>query len=117
MATDFAQGELVWLDFTPQAGHEQAGRRPALVVSRKVYNRESSFLLVCPITTNDTPWGWKVPLPAALEVKGYVLVDQVKSVDAAARHVRGTGAAVGEAVLADVLHRLGLLFELSPAPI
>ena len=50
------RGQIVWVNFNPQKGHEQAGRRPALVISPSVYNAVSSCILVCPITTNITPW-------------------------------------------------------------
>jgi mRNA interferase MazF len=74
-------GELVWVDFGPAFGHEQTGRRPALVVSDRQYNQESSFILVCPITSNPKPWPFKIELAEALPIDGQVLVDQIKSID------------------------------------
>jgi mRNA interferase MazF len=74
-------GDLVWVDFDPVIGHEQAGRRPALIVSDRNYNQMSSFILVCPITTNPKPWPFKSVLSEKLPITGQILVDRVKSVD------------------------------------
>ena len=84
------RGHLVWVDFSPHSGHEQAGRRPALVISSKIYHQKSSFVLVCPITSNVTPWPWKVILPQGSLIQGAVLVDQLKSIDRIARNVTVT---------------------------
>ena len=76
------RGDIVWINFDPQAGHEQAGRRPALVLSDKEYNRRSSLVVLCPITSQFKPYPFVVALPAALLPKArYVLADQVKSLD------------------------------------
>ena len=74
-------GELVWVDFDPTFGHEQSGRRPALVVSDGGYNQVSSFILVCPITRNPKPWPFKISLSDMFVVDGQVLVDQTKAID------------------------------------
>lgn len=74
-------GELVWVDFDPAFGHEQSGRRPALVVSDGGYNQVSSFILVCPITRNPKPWPFKISLSDMFVVDGQVLVDQIKAID------------------------------------
>jgi mRNA interferase MazF len=74
-------GEVVWVDFDPSFGHEQAGRRPALVLSESSYNRASSFILVCPITRSAAPWPFKVVLSGLLSLDGQILVDQIKSID------------------------------------
>lgn len=103
------RGEIVWVDFNPQRGHEQAGRRPALVISPAAYNGVSTCVLVCPITSNVGPWPWKVLLPEGNDVSGAVLVDQIKSIDAAARHVVPAGQTVPQAVMDDVLLRLATL--------
>jgi mRNA interferase MazF len=84
-------GELVWVDFGPPFGHEQAGRRPALVVSPRVYNERSSLILVCPITRNIAAWTFKVEIPHGIRIGGAVLVDQVRSIDRRARFVRRAG--------------------------
>jgi mRNA interferase MazF len=81
-------GDLVWLDFGPPFGHEQAGRRPAIVVSPDVYNKQSSLILVCPITRNIGAWAFKVEMPEGTHIQGAIIVDQVRSIDRQARFVR-----------------------------
>jgi mRNA interferase MazF len=78
-------GELVWLTFDPQAGHEQAGRRPALVLSPKSYNHKSGLVLVCPVTSQIKGYPFEVPVPAGCRVNGVILADHVKSLDWKAR--------------------------------
>lgn len=75
----------MWLDFDPPAGHEQAGRRPAVVISPAVYNRLLGLALLCPITTRRKGYLWEVPLPDGLPVNGYILTDQLRSLDWRAR--------------------------------
>jgi mRNA interferase MazF len=103
------RGQIVWIDFNPQKGREQSGRRPAVIISPKAYNEVSSCVLVCPITSNIAPWPWKVNLPENDQVKGAILVDQVKSIDARARHIEVTAQKLSDPVLADVLARLAPL--------
>ncbi|HET8576114.1 MAG TPA: endoribonuclease MazF [Methylomirabilota bacterium] len=79
------RGDIVWLSFTPQAGHEQAGRRPALVLSPSAYNRKVGLALCCPITSRVKGYPFEVPVPHGLTVAGVVLADQVKSLDWRAR--------------------------------
>ncbi|MCI0548797.1 MAG: endoribonuclease MazF [Candidatus Rokubacteria bacterium] len=79
------RGDIVWLSFTPQAGHEQAGRRPALVLSPAAYNRKVGLALLCPITSRVKGYPFEVPVPQGLAVTGVVLADQVKSLDWRAR--------------------------------
>jgi mRNA interferase MazF len=87
------RGDLVWLTFDPQAGHEQAGRRPALVLSPAAYNRRASLALVCPITTQAKGYPFEVRLPAGLPLSGVVLADHLKSADWAARRATFTAKA------------------------
>jgi mRNA interferase MazF len=79
------RGDIVWLSFTPQAGHEQTGRRPALVLSPSAYNRKVGLALCCPITSRVKGYPFEVTVPQGLEVAGVVLADQVKSLDWRAR--------------------------------
>jgi mRNA interferase MazF len=79
------RGDAVWLTFDPQAGHEQAGRRPAIVVSPKRYNSRSGLALFCPITSQVKGYPFEVLLPTELPVNGAVLSDQVRSLDWRAR--------------------------------
>lgn len=76
-----AQGDIVWLRFNPQAGHEEAGRRPALVISPKEYNRKVGLALFCPVTSQVKGYPFEVLLPSGLAASGAVLSDQVKSLD------------------------------------
>lgn len=105
----FDRGDLVWIDFNPQKGREQAGRRPALVLSPKDYNALSRCIIVCPITSNMSPWPWKVPLPPDAGISGAVLVDQIKSIDGAVRHIEPAHYRLGDDVIADMLARLAAL--------
>jgi len=73
-------GDLVWMNFDPQAAHEQAGRRPALVRSPRIYHDKTALAIVCPITSNTRPYPFKVVLPEGLPISGAVLADQVKSI-------------------------------------
>lgn len=82
------RGDVVWLEFASQAGHEQAGRRPALVISPLSYNRAAKLALVCPITNQVKGYTFEVVLPAGLSVTGAVLADQVKNVDYTVRNAR-----------------------------
>lgn len=75
------RGDIVWLQFNPQAGHEQASHRPALVVSPKSYNQKTGLALMCPVTTNIKGYPFEVVLPDGLEVRGAVLSDQIKNLD------------------------------------
>lgn len=79
------RGDIIWTNFTPQAGREQAGRRPALVLSPVRYNRQVGLTLVCPITTRVKGYRGEVMIPEGLAVSGVVLADQVKSIDWQAR--------------------------------
>jgi len=75
------RGDAVWLNFNPQSGHEQAGHRPALVLSPEEYNRKTGLAIFCPITSQVKGHPFEVKLPAGLPVKGVILADQVKSLD------------------------------------
>jgi mRNA interferase MazF len=75
------QGDVVRLDFDPQKGHEQAGRRPALVLSPTEYNRTVGLAIVCPVTNKKKGYPWEVEIPANRLVSGVVLSDQLKSLD------------------------------------
>ncbi len=79
------RGDVVWIRLNPQAGHEQAGRRPALVVSPLAYNRRVGLALLCPVTRKVKGYPFEVAIPEGLSVGGVVLSDQVKSLDWRAR--------------------------------
>jgi mRNA interferase MazF len=103
------RGSLAWVVFSPQAGHEQAGRRPALVLSPRIFHERSRLAVVCPITSNIQPWPWKVLLPEGLAVSGAILVDQLRSIDRDARKLCIAGQAP-QSVVAEVQARLAALF-------
>ena len=83
-----SRGDLVWLQFNPRAGHEQAGHRPALVISPSSYNRRVGLALCCPVTSQVKGYPFEVLLPAGLGVEGAVLSDQLKSLDWRVRKAR-----------------------------
>jgi mRNA interferase MazF len=99
------RGDLVWLEFDPQAGHEQAGHRPAVVISPEAYNRRVGLALFCPVTSRPKGYPFEVLLPEGLEVAGAILSDQLKSLDWRARHARRI-TALPVLVLAEVLAKL-----------
>lgn len=96
------RGDYVALTFDPQSGHEQSGRRPALVVSNDLFNRHTGLCMVCPINTTRRDFPFHVPIPDGGEVTGVVMVEQVKSVDFGARRAKCIGSAPA-AVLDEVL--------------
>ncbi len=96
------RGDVVWLSFDPQAGHEQAGRRPAFVLSPESYNRKTGLLLACPVTSKTKGYPFEVALPVGLAVSGVILADQVKSLDWKVRKAE-FAAAAGDDVVEDVL--------------
>ncbi|MDE2474731.1 MAG: type II toxin-antitoxin system PemK/MazF family toxin [Alphaproteobacteria bacterium] len=105
------RGSLVWLEFSPQAGHEQRGRRPAIVLTTQGYHERSPLAVVCPITSQQRGWPMEVPLPNGLPISGVVLVDQIRSVDRRARFMQVAGDAPAE-VLAEIDARLAPLLSL-----
>jgi len=78
-------GDIVWVEFNPQAGHEQAGHRPALVLSPTAYNGKVGLAILCPITSQVKGYPFEVKIPDGLEVSGAILSDQVESLDWKAR--------------------------------
>ena len=104
------RGDLVWVSLNPQAGHEQAGRRPALVVSTAEYNRRVGLALVCPITGKEKGYPFEVSLPDNLKISGVVLSDQVKSLDWRAREAQ-IADVEPETTIAEVLGKLSALLS------
>lgn len=103
-----ARGDLVWLQFDPQAGHEQRGRRPALVISPHAYNAKVGLALLCPVTSRVKGYPFEVQLPEGGEVEGVVLADQVKSLDWRVRQAERIEAAPAS-VVSEVLGRIHTL--------
>jgi mRNA interferase MazF len=104
------RGDLVWIALNPQAGHEQAGRRPAVVVSPRSYNGKVGLGLFCPITSRAKGYPFEVALPPGLAVAGVVLADQVKSLDWRARRAKLAGH-LPDDVSAEVVGKLAALLE------
>jgi mRNA interferase MazF len=98
-------GHLVWFAFSPQAGREQSGRRPALVLSPSLYNARAGLCVICPITSQVKNYPFEVPLPDGLPISGAVLSDHLKSADWRARTAQYAGIAPA-AVLAEVRVKL-----------
>ena len=78
-------GDIVWLTFNPQSGHEQTGRRPALVISPLLYNGKTNLAIFCPITSQVKNYPFEVKLPDDIEINGVILSDQIKNLDWKAR--------------------------------
>ncbi len=102
------RGDAVWITFNPQAGHEQAGRRPALVLSPAAYNGKVGLAIVCPITNQHKGYPFEVAIPVGLKVTGMILSDQVKSLDWRARQAERIDT-LPEQTVAEVLNKLNTL--------
>ena len=105
-----ARGDLVWLQFTPHAGHEQSGRRPAIIVSPVEYNQRVGLCLCCPITSQVKGYPFEVQLPPGAGVTGAVLCDQVKSLDWKARKATRI-AAVPRSLMGEIQARILALIQ------
>jgi len=104
------RGDVIWLEFDPQAGREQAGRRPAVVLSPASYNAPTSRALCVPVSTQAKGYPFEVPLPDDFPVQGVAFADQVKCLDWRARHAHPV-AALPANVLAALLARTRALLE------
>jgi len=96
------QGDIIWLEFNPQSGHEQKGRRPALVISNYFFNMQTGLSFVCPITSVKRKYPLHVGIDSCNGISGYVMVEQVKSVDYQSRNAEYVGKAP-EILLNEVL--------------
>ena len=96
------RGDFIAVTFDPQSGHEQRGRRPALVVSNDLFNRHTGLCIACPITTTRRDYPFHVAIPQGQDVTGFVMVEQVRSLDFRARGVKRIGLAP-EQVLQEAL--------------
>ena len=104
------RGDAVWVSFNPQSGYEQAGRRPALVLSPSAYNRRVGLAVFCPITSQVKGYPFEVVIPAGLGVTGAVLSDQVKSLDWQARNAELI-CVLPEETVSQVLQKLEALIS------
>ena len=104
------RGDVVWITLNPQAGHEQAGRRPAVVLSPLAYDEKVGLAILCPITSQEEGYPFEVRIPAGLVVTGVVLADQVKSLDWRARNAERMGS-LPAGVMTEILGKLNVLVE------
>ena len=104
------RGDLIWITLNPQAGHEQAGRRPAVVLSPDAYNGKVGLAILCPITNQIKSYPFEVLLPAGLPVTGAILSDQVKSLDWRARNAELI-CTLPSRTMSEVLQKLGTLLS------
>ncbi len=102
------RGDMVWITLNPQAGHEQAGRRPAVVLSPAAYNGKVGLAILCPITRQVKGYPFEVQIPSGLEVSGVILTDQLKSFDWRAREAE-LAARLPTATVVEVLQKLNTL--------
>jgi mRNA interferase MazF len=99
------RGDVIWINFDPQAGREQRGRRPAVVLSPRNYNKPSGLMLCCPVTSRAKGYPFEVILPDGAPVKGVVLVDQLRNMDWHSRQASLIGFLDGETVI-EIMERL-----------
>lgn len=102
------RGDAVWLSFSPQSGHEQAGRRPAVILSPLAYNKKVGLAIFCPITNQVKGYPFEVAIPPGLQISGVVLSDQAKNLDWQARNIAFI-ARLPDAVITEVLKKLRTL--------
>lgn len=108
-------GDIVWVEFDPVRGTEQAGGRPALVLTSAVYHERSRRAVVCPITANERPWPFNVPLLPDMKTYGVVLVDQIRTIERAARMFEIIERAPPQ-LLSDVCGKLAALLGFDVVP-
>jgi mRNA interferase MazF len=108
------RGDAVWITLNPQAGHEQAGRRPAVILSPAAYNGRVGLAILCPITNQVKGYPFEVMIPSSLAITGAILSDQVKSLDWCVRNAIFI-CALPSTIIAEVLQKLNTLVSL-PQP-
>lgn len=99
------QGDLIWIQFNPQAGHEQAGTRPAIIISPSSYNGTVGLALMCPITSKIKGYPFEVRLPAKFKITGAILSDQIKNLDWRARKAEFISKAPHE-IISEVISKI-----------
>lgn len=102
------RGDVVWITLNPQAGHEQAGRRPAVVLSPAAYNGKVGLAIFCPITSQIKQYPYEVRIPEGFAISGAILSDQVKSLDWKVRQAEFV-CKIPEATIIEILQKLGTL--------
>lgn len=105
-----ARGDIAWIDFSPQAGHEQANRRPSLVLSPKEYNAATGLAVACPISNKEKGYRFEVKLPMAIQTRGVVISDHIRSLDWRVRNAEFKEF-VPEEIVFEVLARIAALLS------
>ncbi|MCD1653175.1 endoribonuclease MazF [Treponema zuelzerae] len=103
------KGDIVWLDYTPQSGHEQRGRRPAIVLSKKAYNQKIGLALFCPITSKEKGYPFEVKI-VGKKITGCVLSDQIKSLDWTERNIEYIEES-NKDIIEEIIEKIELLIE------
>ena len=111
MSYDPDQGDVIWIMLNPQSGHEQAGHRPAIVLSPKSYNTRVGLLICCPITSQEKGYPFEVKIPSGLPITGVILADQVKSLDWQARNASFI-CKLSHTIVEEVNYKLGILIAI-----
>ena len=110
MSYEPERGDIVWIVFIPQSGHEQAGRRPAIVLSPQKYNSRSGLIICCPITSQEKKYPFEVKIPPGLIISGVILADQVKSLDWRARQAEFV-CKLPQSAIEEVADKISLLIK------
>lgn len=105
------RGDVVWLDFKPQTGSEQDGRRQAIVLSNSLYNKKVGLAIFCPVTSKIKNYPFEVHLPEQMDIRGVILADQIKSFDWKQRNA-GFIAKLDDQIMEKVLRLVGKIIEL-----
>jgi len=105
-------GDIAWVDLDPVKGTEQAGRRPAVVLSARIYHQVSKRAVVCPVTSNAHPWSFNLVLPEGLKTSGVVLIDQIRTIDRSER-MFAIIERVPDDVMSEIRARLGALLRIA----
>jgi mRNA interferase MazF len=104
------RGDIIWLDFNPQKGKEQMGRRPAIVLSPRAYNEKVGLVLVCPITSQIKGYPFEVKLPITCTIKGVIISDQIKSLDWRLRNAE-FAESLDDVVINEVINKVSVLLK------
>ena len=104
------RGDIVWLNFSPIRGHEQGGKRPALVISRNIYNAKTGLAVICPITSRTKGYEFEVVLPNTSDIQGVVLSDHVRNLDWRARRAK-FATRTSDAVVSHVAELISILAQ------
>jgi mRNA interferase MazF len=104
-------GDIVWLNFNPQTGHEQSGRRPALVISPQEYNEKTDLAIFCPVTSQVKNYPFEVKIPDDLEISGVILSDQIKNLNWKIRKAEFI-CKLPKAALRETLNKMNALLNL-----